>query len=291
MDHNEIKQLLPLAALDQITPDEAQELDDHLRGCDECPSELQAFREAAAAIPLADEPAAPQQRIWARLEARLASEDSHTTATAPAQPQLAKTSGASLRSASRSGWRIAASLAAAAAIVVAIYAGRLANQLSQRDAANRAHIVALQSEISHLYANLDQSRTRMASLQRMLDTREGLQRVLLAPDVNLIRLAPLPAAPNANAIVAISESHGAAAIEARGLPPTPAAKIYELWWITKETGPIPAGLFAAGPTGSVTAKVSPPPAGQHLLLSAVTLEPLPGVPKPTGAMYLKGAPG
>jgi hypothetical protein len=37
--------------------------------------------------------------------------------------------------------------------------------------------------------------------------------------------------------------------------------------------------------------VSLPPAGEHVLLSAVTLEPAGGVSKPTGAMYLKGAPG
>jgi anti-sigma-K factor RskA len=291
MDHNEIKQLLPLAALGQITPDEERELEDHLRGCDECPAELQAYREVAAAIPLAEEPLSPHDRIWARLEARLAAERHDTSAAGPAEREPATVSGTSRRPGSRSGWHIATGLAAAAAIVAVIYADQLSTQLSQRDAVDRAQVIALQSEIAHLQSDLGQSRVRMASLQQMLANREGLQRVLLAPDVSLIRLAPLPAAPNANAIVAISQSHGGAAIEARGLPPTPAGKIYELWWITKETGPIPAGLFSTGATGSATAKVSPPPSGQHLLLSAVTLEPVPGVPKPTGAMYLKGAPG
>jgi anti-sigma-K factor RskA len=289
MDHDEIKQLLPLAALGQIPPDEAQMLEEHLRECGECPSELQAYREVAAAIPLADEPDAPHDRIWARLEARLAAEGHQ--AASPAQRQTAVTSRPSRRPAARSGWRIATGLAAAAAIMLAIYAGRLATQFNQRDAADRVQINALQSAIGRLYSDLGQSRLRMAELQRALANREGLQRVLLAPDASLIRLAPLPAAPNANAIVAVSQSRRAAAIEARGLPPTPAAKIYELWWITKESGPIPAGLFTTSGTGAVTAKVAPPPAGQHVLLSAVTLEPLPGVPKPTGSMYLKGAPG
>jgi len=31
-----------------------------------------------------------------------------------------------------------------------------------------------------------------------------------------------------------------------------------------------------------------PPAGQRVMLAAVTLEPADGVDKPTGAMYLKG---
>ena len=41
MDHQAIKDLLPLAALDRLEPDEARELKEHLRaGCDECEAEL-----------------------------------------------------------------------------------------------------------------------------------------------------------------------------------------------------------------------------------------------------------
>ena len=78
--------------------------------------------------------------------------------------------------------------------------------------------------------------------------------------------------------------------QAAGLPATPAGKTYELWWITKEHGPVAAGLFQAEDGHPVVAPVSLPPAGEHVLLSAVTLEPAGGVSKPTGAMYLKGAP-
>lgn len=291
MDHEEAIQLLPLAALGQIDPAEAEALEEHLRECDECPAELQAYREAAASLALADESEAPHDRIWARLETRLAAEGHQVSATGSGQRQLAVTPDPSRRPAARPGWRIATGMAAAAAIILAVYAGLLATQFNQRNAADRARIAALQSDVSRLNADLSQSRIRMVELQRTLANREGLQRVLLAPDVNLIRLAPLPAAPNANAIVAVSQAHGVAAIEARGLPPTPTAKTYEFWWITKENGPVPAGLFTASGSGSVTAKVAAPPAGQHVMLSAVTLEPLPGVPKPTGTMYLKGAPG
>ncbi len=64
-----------------------------------------------------------------------------------------------------------------------------------------------------------------------------------------------------------------------------------MWWITKEHGPVAAGLFQAEDGRPVVAPVSLPPPGEHVLLSAVTLEPAGGVSKPTGAMYLKGAPG
>jgi anti-sigma-K factor RskA len=79
-------------------------------------------------------------------------------------------------------------------------------------------------------------------------------------------------------------------LRASGLEPPPPGKTYELWWITKQKGPVPAGTFTAESGNEVIAKVDPPPVGEHLMLTAVTLEPAGGVPKPTGAMYLKGAP-
>jgi anti-sigma-K factor RskA len=296
MDHEEIKELLALHALGQLGPDEAAIVDDHLRACDDCVAELQAYRDTAAAIPLADEPGTLHDRIWPRLEARLAAEG-HPASTAAA-------AGASLRqptivadSARRSGaayatrWRIATGLAATAAIVIALYAASLTSQLHQQDATVRAQVALLEAQITDLRSAVSDARVRMAILQNRLSNRERLQRVLLAPDVRLTRLAPLSAAPNASAIVAVSPSSRTAALEARGLPPTPPGKVYELWWITKKNGPVPAGLFNAADSGALTTAVAPPPAGQHVLLSAVTLEPIPGVPKPTGAMYLKGAPG
>jgi anti-sigma-K factor RskA len=295
MDHEEIKHLLPLAALDQLGPDETVILSDHLRTCDVCPAELQAYRDAAAAIPLAHEASTPHERIWARLEARLAAEGQLSPAKVAAPPPVTATPDrppARRPSAGRaSGWRIATGLAAAAAIIIAVYAGRLNRQLDQQNLAVRSQVASLKAQIADLRTDVSDARLGMAVLRQRLANRERLQRVLLTPGVSLTRLAPLPAAPIASAVVAVSPSNGGAVIEARGLPPTPPGKLYELWWITKENGPVPAGLFAAHDSSAITASVAPPPPGQHVLLSAVTLEPVPGVPKPTGTMYLKGAPG
>jgi hypothetical protein len=52
-----------------------------------------------------------------------------------------------------------------------------------------------------------------------------------------------------------------------------------------------SGRFSLEDGHPVVAPVTPPPPGEHVLLSAVTLEPAGGVSKPTGAMYLKDAPG
>ncbi len=115
--------------------------------------------------------------------------------------------------------------------------------------------------------------------------------MLSAPDLRLTRLEPLLPAAGAHAVVAVSASHDTAVLQASGLPATPAGKAYELWWITKEHGPVAAGLFRAEQGQPVIASVAVPPRDEHVLLGAVTLEPAAGVSKPTGTMYLKGAPG
>jgi anti-sigma-K factor RskA len=180
---------------------------------------------------------------------------------------------------------------AAATIALAVYAGTASNRMAQAQADNQRRIAELDSRLTDARAELVNARGEVRTLQAVLADQSKLQHVLMAPDLRLTRLEPLKPAPGAKAIVAVSGRNNAAVIQASGLPAAPAGKIYELWWITKESGPIEAGLFQASPGRATIAPASPPPPGQHVMLSAVTLEPLGGVPKPTGAMYLKGAPG
>jgi anti-sigma-K factor RskA len=124
----------------------------------------------------------------------------------------------------------------------------------------------------------------------VLDERIQLERVLDAPDLELTRLGPLGPAPGAHAVVIVSKSSGSAVLRANGLDAPPPGKTYELWWITKRQGPVQAATFTAQSDKEVLTKVNPPPAGELVVASAVTLEPAGGVPKPTGVMYLKGSP-
>lgn len=289
MDHEEIKALLPLAALDQLDPEEADGLDGHLRaGCDECEAELRDFREVAAALVLGLDPAGSQQRIWELLHARLAS----GVGAASIRPALTGIDGAKRGARVRVGiWRAATAAFAAPAVAAAIYAGVVSGQLHRANAERRQLANALNSQINNLRSELTSARGQVDTLQRVLADRVRIEQVLMAPDLRLTRLEPLQPARGARAIVVISTANRAAMIQVSGLPPTPPGKTYELWWITKEHGPIEAGLFQVGAGRSVVAPAALPPAGEHVLLSAVTLEPAGGVSKPTGAMYLKGAAG
>ena len=288
MDHQAIKDLLPLAALDRLEPDEARALEEHLRaGCDECEAELRELREVAASLALSLEPEGSEERIWERLDLRL-----HADAAEPSRPAARETDGARRPARGRVGvWRAATAVIAAGIIGIAIYAGGISNQLRRANEKHQQELAAMDSRLDGLRAELTRAHDEVGALQQVLGTRIRLEKVLSAPDLRLTRLKPLAPAPGAGAIVAVSATNKAAVFQAIGLPATPAGKTYELWWITKEHGPVAAGLFQAEDGHPVVAPVSLPPAGEHVLLSAVTLEPAGGVNKPTGAMYLKGAPG
>ena len=173
-------------------------------------------------------------------------------------------------------------LAAAASIYAIVTAARLEQRSDE--------LASLNQEISNLHSELSWSRNEVATFRRVLDERQRLQKVLTQPDLQVTRLAPLKAAPrDARAIVAVSAANHAAMIEVAGLPPPPSGKTYELWWITKESGPVAAGLFGTAADGGVVAKAELPPPGEHVIATAVTLEPAAGVSKPTGEMYLKGS--
>jgi anti-sigma-K factor RskA len=292
MDHQAIKDLLPLAALDRLEPDEARALEEHLRaGCDECEAELRELREAAASLALSLEPESSEEkseeRIWERLEARL-----HGAVPQSGRPGAKEADRARRPARGRVGaWRAATAVMAAGIVGIAIYAGQMSDRMRRASEENQEQLGAMNSRVAGLSAEIRRAHVEVGALQRVLADRLRLEKVLSATDLRLTRLAPLAPAPRANAIVAVSATNKAAVFQAVGLPATPAGKTYELWWITKEHGPVAAGLFQAEEGHPVVAPVALPPPGEHVLLSAVTLEPAGGVSKPTGAMYLKGAPG
>ena len=291
MTHEELKALLPLAALERLEPEEEASLREHLAGCVECDTELRELEHAVAMLALAVDAPANEDRVTRKIEARLATPVPPTPIPKldrpPSPPvQIAVHAGAPKRS-------VAMRFAMAAVILLALYGGGATYLLRdvQRGYNDRGNQLAyLENRFNGLQADAQKAEQKADALAQVLSERVRLQKVFSAPDLQITRLAPLPPAPGAHALVAVSRASGDAVIEAGGLSPPPNGKIYELWWITRQKGPVPAGLFSAESGREVIAKVDPPPAGQRVMASAVTLEAVGGVPKPTGAMYLKGSP-
>ena len=119
----------------------------------------------------------------------------------------------------------------------------------------------LQNRFTTLEHEAQQAEQKIDALSKVLSERIRLEHVLDAPDLQVTRLAPLPPAPGAHALVAVSKASGDAVLRASGLEAPPPGKTYELWWITKQKGPVPAGTFSAEAGNEVIAKVDPPPAG------------------------------
>ena len=289
MNHDQLKELLPLEAIGLLDGEEARAMAAHLAdGCDECDAELGAFRETLAAMALSEAGGAPADRIWQRLERRL--EAVATEATAASDRAGARFSDRSVRRGESRRWLVGAALAAGVALLMTVIADRSARQLTATQHAAEAEIAALDDRARDLGLQLTQRNRELTSLRDQLATASQMTRAVLAPDLHMIKLQPMPPAPAAAGLVAMSASRGRCVVEIAGLPPLPPDKTYELWWIGSKSGPVRAALFNPGPRGGATVSPGMPPEGETILASAVTLEPAGGLDKPTGAMYLKGAP-
>jgi len=191
------------------------------------------------------------------------------------------------------GRRLVARLTAAAAILLALYGAAVTSRLLDLKRAydDRGDKLAyLQNRFTTLQHDAQQAEQKVDALGKILSERIRLEHVLDAPDLQVTRLTPLPPAPKAHALVAVSEASGDAVLRASGLTPAPQGKTYQLWWITKPKGVVAAGTFTAESGKDVIAKVDPPPPGDRVIAAAVTLEPAGGARQPTGALYLKGSP-
>lgn len=262
-------------------------------GCDECEAELRSFREALAAMALDAAGDGPSDRIWQRLERRLASGVAATAASGAGVEKdrpVARARDRAERIGVSRAWRVAAVAAAAAAIALFVTTGNYANQVKAIRADDSARIAALDQQARELAGELDDRNRDLAVLRGQIAVSGQLTQAVLAPDARMIRLAPLAPAPSAAGLVAVTSTHNQAVLQVAGLPTPPPGKEYELWWIGAKSGPVKAALFAPTVQGDATVASTLPPAGEQLLASAITLEPAGGVDKPTGAMYLKGAP-
>jgi anti-sigma-K factor RskA len=287
MSHEEVKDLLPLRALDRLEADEERAVTTHLAGgCPECERELASFREALGALALtADREGASNDRIWQLLEARLGASQTSAGNRAGMRAQ-----DRAVRPTDRMHMVSFAAIAIAALALIALGFNVLSLYRGLEAARGTAtfEVAALRARIDELQRGLESASARIADLKTQLSLTSNLTLAAFSPDARVVHLAGLAAAPKASATVAFSPSSHTAFMQVSGLPPAPADKIYEAWWIGRQSGPIRAGLFEAPAEGVAKVALIMPPKGEEIVASAVTLEPANGTEKPTGTMYLKG---
>jgi len=290
MKHEDYKEMIALDALDALDGDEEQRraLDAHLAACADCRAELAALRDAAASLVYAaatpsPEAAAPELR--ARILAAIKSQpqDARHAPTNGVAATASQTSNVSSfdefekRREAREirvgrGLFMFGSLAASIAVAALLVTLALVWQRNNR----------LQTELARLSETVNQTQQELA---RTRADRE----LLAAPEAHTATLAGTKMAERAHARLTFDARTGRAMLMAADLPPAPAGKAYQLWFIAEGKPPMPGRVFQPDARGHAEMHEIIPPEGRTAAIFAVTLEPAGGVSAPTGEMYLKSS--
>lgn len=255
MPHTEfLGDLAGVAALGALDGSDRDAFEGHLQErCPECEAALAAWRRDLSLVALS----VPEVVPPADLRVRLLETRRGIPASAPPR-----------KPAAAARW-----LAIAAAVLLALVAiDDVVRHRSIREAQQRAAVLS---------ARLERSREDLA--------RKDLRaRFLEDPDVQTILLSGQAAAPGSRGKILFSSRARRAILVAAELPALPPGRQYELWFIAGGK-PIAAGTFDPSASGATIFESTPLPEGAAPVEKfAVTIEPLGGVPQPTGPMVLLG---
>jgi anti-sigma-K factor RskA len=263
--HDELALAAPyvLGALDV---NERRAFESHLASCPACTEEVRSLSRVTAALTRT----VPQVTPRSELRARVLTAATGVTAVTTAPPSTASPRGFA------SEW-----LPLAAAVLIAAGLGVYAWQLQQRVATLEGRLDAAEQR-----AVLADRTT--ADARRAVDDAQTSLAVLAAPDLVRIDLAGQGPGSAARGRALWSRNRGMV-FTAANLPPPPAGRVYQVWVVTAQA-PVSAGLLSPDASGGATVYFQTPSDIPAPVAIAVTLEPAGGVPAPTGARYLVGAP-
>ncbi|MBC7909021.1 MAG: anti-sigma factor [Pyrinomonadaceae bacterium] len=282
--HEEYKEMLVPHALGALEPDEARSLEEHLEQCAECRDELDSWQETAATLAYAADAAEPRAELRARIieQARkLPQSASNNSERQRDALEIGANKDSATRSnvipmpiASRSAWSSAQRFGAiAASLIIAALAIALVIQWQRTN--------TMEAELARL------SRQNNETQQELAQLRDENQ-FLASPNARLASLSGTEMAKDARARLAYDHNTGRAMLIADGLPPAPAGKAYQLWFIVEGKPPMPGGVFTTDAQGRAELHDQMPPEGRNAGIFAVTLERAGGVPPPEGKAFLQG---
>jgi anti-sigma-K factor RskA len=250
-DHDELGELAALYALGALRGPERRAFEAHLVSCTTCMTELRSFSTVVDRLGFAARSASPPAALRDRTLASLPLGDR-------ALPTLHDKS--TLNRGARWAW-----FAAAAMLVISVGLGVYSASLRER-------IRLLERQVADALRTTEAARVRLA--------------VLTAPDLTDVALAGQAPAQRASGRALWSRSRGVV-FAASSLPPLPAGRTYQLWYLTSGS-PVSAGVFEPERDGRAIAFFPAPELTTAPSGFAVSLEPEGGVAAPTGAIYLAG---
>lgn len=249
---------LDLSALGALEGEEQQALEAHVQTCAACAQALTLARRRMAVLGLAAPEATPAPWVREALLRRVRAERA-VRPVAPPRPR-------------RFAW-----LTPALAVATLVFAA-LDGWLWSRNIAAARQIDGLQSQLA-----LAQTQSR-----EIAHVSADADEMLGAPGTMHVALAQQPGEPQGRAGV-LYNAHMGMAMCVGQLPPPPAGKTYQLWLVPMQGKPMSLGVYSGSErTMEMMAHVAPGTAAKAF---AFTVEPLGGMPQPTGPKVLVGAAG
>jgi anti-sigma factor RsiW len=286
MVHEDYKEMLAAQALKALEAPETRELEVHLQSCSECRSQLSEWEATAAFASLEANPLEPSRQLRERiLEAIRA--DARGRSFQVASPlgvgtdDKTKEAGDGHRPPPSNvvplrrteTWSSAQTWGAIAAglVLVGLVAALFVLWKQNREA--REELARLSEQIRD-------------AQQQLIQQRQAIE-IVAAPGTRMMELAGTKLMPEAHAMLAY-DKNGRAVLMAKGLPPPPAGKAYQLWFIAGGK-PMPGRVFTTDDSGAGTLEDQIPPEARNAAVFAITLEPEKGVQSPTGQIYLSSS--
>ncbi len=268
--------MLAAQALNALDPNDAQLLATHLEGCSDCRSQLSDLQNTTACLAFAaieTKPLEPASHVRSRILQAVRSEASTAARSddATERDRLPGSNVVALNQKRQRTWTSAQTWGAIAAGLVFIILGASLFALWQQNRAATNELVRLRGQVQ-------EAQNQLTRLQEVIQ-------LVAAPGTRMSELAGTSEMPSAHATLAF-DKNGRAVLMAKGLPPPPAGKAYQLWFIAGGR-PIPGKVFVTDSSGAGMLNDQIPEEALKGAVFAITLEPESGVQQPTGAMYLK----
>lgn len=256
--------MLALHALTALDGSDLRVMEEHLVSCAMCGKELESWRDTAGTLAYAGELVEPSPQVRERILQNIRSTNNVSTASRNVLPLKSRPR--------RKAFSIPRYAAIAASLVfVALMVG-LVILWQQSRRANQ--------ELATLSAQYDQA-------QRDRERNQKLLEILNSPGARVAELAGTTEAPTAHASLTYDVKSGQAILMTNGLPPAPAGKAYQLWFIVGNL-PMPGRVFVIEPNGTGVSSDQLPAAALKTEGFAITQESAGGATSPTGPILLRG---